>query len=628
MPLEDLNAKIHSRGFETKKVDVSMTEHTDIKPDAFGDADWTKEAAPTIVDLEEKFKKRRKWIMIGFATLGVLLLAALAFLVRAKIFDDARVMAVIDGPKSVAAAESITFSISYTNDNWVNLKNAELVLSYPEDFRPDANGNWKVSGREAILPLGEISSRSTSRSYISGKFFSAEGTVNYIDAKLQYEPSGVGSRLESTSRFGVNVLTSPLSLEVTAPIEAAKGNTVEYLIDYGNESDDEFSNVRVKADFPEGFTFVTSDPSPSEGNSIWYLGDLASKVGGKIRISGTISGNRDDVKRFGASIGHLQGDGTFLALTSRDRTTKIVSSPLSIAQTVNGVGENTSIDLGRELLYRVVYRNESAQGLRDAIVTVEFDTSILDFSRLRRENGYFNLAEKKLIWRASDIPELSVLDPGEMGEVTFSVPVYENVSPKAGTHLGIRTVARVDSPDIPTPSGSNKVIASDTVLVRLNSSIDFQVKGRYYDGPIWNTGPVPPEVGVQTTYDLTFRLSTSLNDLSDAKVVAALPSGVRFTGKISPDSESVTFNDRTNELIWNIGSYQAASEVAVREVTVQVAILPGPDEKDKEVRLMNRAVFSGKDTFVGTPVKIERDAKTTALPEDEKIPTSAYRVKK
>ena len=36
-------------------------------------------------------------------------------------------------------------------------------------------------------------------------------------------------------------------------------------------------NLRIKADYPDGFTFSTSDPKSFEGNNTWYLGHLVSR---------------------------------------------------------------------------------------------------------------------------------------------------------------------------------------------------------------------------------------------------------------------------------------------------------------------------------------------------------------
>jgi len=62
-------------------------------------------------------------------------------------------------------------------------------------------------------------------------------------------------------------------------------------------------------------------------------------------------------------------------------------------------------------------------------------------------------------------------------------------------NFSFSAVARMDSPDIPTPEGANKVVASNAVEVKLNSKLLASVQGFYNDSEIPNTGPLPLKVG-------------------------------------------------------------------------------------------------------------------------------------
>lgn len=627
MGLQDLNENLYEQKFETKDIETQYEAEVAPKSQDFQAKAWGGAVAPSVQAVDASFLRKRKWLLIALCVIGVIALVAGAFFIRKLLFVDTKVSLSIEGPKDVASAESALFSLQYTNTNWVTLHNAEIVLSYSKSFHPETDGKWTVADTKLVIPIGDIASRSTGRIDIAGKFFGSKGDLSYLDASLHYSPSQMSEVFSYDTRFGVSISTSPIALEVSAPQMAATGDTVDYLVSYENQDNGKFSNIRVKAEYPDTFQFVSSDPSPSEGESVFYVGDLAPKTTGKIRITGTLTGSRDEVKPVRFSIGYLQGDGNFLSYNTAQRSTRITSSPLSIMQWVNDSRDVTTT-LGSVLTYRIAYRNEGNIGLRDVIITFDFNTTVLDFSRMQKKFGYFDGEKNRLIWKASDIPELAVLEPGESGEISFTVPVLNQVESVPGKHFGIRTIAKIDSPDVPTPAGSNKIIASNTLNARLTSAIDLSVKGRYYDAPMENTGPIPPKVGMQTTYALTFSLTNSFNDISGARVAASLPSGVRFTGKISPDSETVTFNDRTNELVWEIGNFSAGGEEAKREVTVQVAIIPGPSDIDEDVRLMGRAVFTARDSFTGEEIKREQGEKTTALSEDTKMTSGGYQVKK
>jgi hypothetical protein len=627
MGLQDLNENLYERNFDTKHIETRYEGEAGMAAQDFQTRAWGEKPAPSIGAVNESFIRRRKWILIGAGIIGIGALIASAFFVRKMLFTDTKVSLAIEGAQSVANTESITFSLQYTNTNWVSLHNAEIVLSYPKGFHPEVKAGWTAADTRLTIPVGNISSRTVGRIDVTGRFFGSKGDLLFLDATLRYEPSQMSEIFSYDTRFGVTISTAPIVLEADAPKMAATGDTVEYVVHYENTEGGTFSNIRVKGTYPDTFQFVSASPAPSEGKDTWYIGDLAGKTSGTIHVTGTLSGDRNEVKSVSFSIGYPQGDGSFLSYNTAEQSTRIASSPLAITQTVND-SRTLTTTLGSVLNYQIRYKNEGNIGFRDVIVTLDFDTSVLDFSRLQKRSGYFDAEKNRLIWKASDIPELSVLDPGESGEIDFTVPVLAQAQGISGKHFGIRSVARIDSPDVPTPEGSNKIIASNSMDVRLNSAIDLAVKGRYYDASVENTGPIPPKVGMQTTYALSLSLSNSFNDVSGARVVASLPSGVRFTGKISPDTETVTFNSRTNELVWEIGNFSAGEENVSREVTVQVAVIPGPSDAGNDVRLLNKAVLFAKDSFTGEDIKKEQGEKTTALPEDTKMNSSGYQVRK
>jgi hypothetical protein len=268
------------------------------------------------------------------------------------------------------------------------------------------------------IPLGGIKANTEGKTLITGKFYGSKGDLASLEAKLRYTPKGISTVFEKSMRFGVNVASSPLTLEITAPMEVSPGQDVEYVIDYNNVSDLPFSNLRVKAEYPEGFQFVSAEPRPSEGESIWYIGNLNAQAQGKIVVRGVIAGVRDEHKRVHGMIGFFQGDGKFVAYAENERQMRIVASPFSLSQTVNGLTD-ISVGLGETLRYVIRYKNESNVGMRNAIVSVEINPDLLDMSRLILGRGAYDAARKMITWKASDIPSLGRIEPGASGEISF-----------------------------------------------------------------------------------------------------------------------------------------------------------------------------------------------------------------
>lgn len=636
MGLEDLNERIYKRDYEggtpqETEFDPGNTEVSPGEEISFRSDEWTKESEAVAnrtfrERVEDFFATKWKWVVIGVASVAfIALLANLAFL-RAMLFSNDRVSVAISGPKEVASAETVEYTVEYGNRNLLAVRDAEITLSFPGSFRIESGEGISISGNSATISIGAIGSNTTGRVKFSGKFYGSKGTFAYLKAVLRYAPSGVSIRYETETQSGVTIASSPLSLEISAPQEVSSGGEAEYVVSYRNDGDLSFSNLRIRTEYPSGFRFNRSDPSASEGDSTWRIGNLLPRGSGEIRIKGILTGNRDEAKVFRVSLGVLQGDGTFISYDQKERVTRIVASPLVITQTVNGKSD-ISVNPGDALKYELRYVNQGGIGLRDVIVTLEVNADFLDLTKLQLTGGAYDSARRLIVWKAPDFPGLARLEPGQGGTIDFSVPVRSDIgtSGEAGKNLAVRTVAKIDSPDVPFSSGSNKVISSNVLEVKIGAIVDFQALGYYFDTTLPNSGPIPPKVGTETTYTIRLKVTNFLNDLSHAKVTATLPTGVRYTGKRSPESESTTYNERTGQFVWNIGSLFGGGK-STRELAFQVAATPSPNEAGKPISLLLGSVFEAQDVFTGQQMKVERGAKTSAIAEDASVSDEGYNV--
>lgn len=625
MGLEELNEKLHGRDIHLDRVQP----HTSYDPgqapaDPSAGAEFQKTEAwqaPTVenptsvfVDTSQRRHRRRIALVLG-SIAALVLIGGFIFKIRAMLFDESRVEVSLAGPKDVASAEETTFTITYANKNWAGLSDVTLIFSYPEEFHLQTTSATKINGSLAEISIGEIKANTEGKILVTGKFYGSKGDFANLKATLRYTPKNIATVFEKTAEFGVNVASSPLSLEITAPLDLATGQDVEYVIDYNNRSDISFSNLRVKVEYPEGFQFVSSEPKSSEGESVWYVGNLGARGSGKVIIRGVLSGAREEQKHVRGMIGFFQGEGKFVAYAENERQTRIIASPLSISQTVNGL-TNIAVNQGDVLRYVIRYRNDGTIGVRDVIVTVDIDPTALDMSRLALERGAYDAARKIIVWKASDISGLGRLEPGAGGEINFSVPVVKTSAVTNSGSLSVRSVAKIDSPDIPTPIGSNKIIGSNTLFVKLNSLVSIDTKVLYDDVTFPNSGPIPPKVGQATSYTLHLSVANSSNDLKQARVSVILPTSVSYNGKFAPSGETVTFNDRTNELVWELGTFPPTGPTP-RELAFQVTTTPNVSQVGESLALVTNTIFTAEDTFTTQDIRVEKGEQRNFLRDDK-----------
>lgn len=640
MGIEELNKKLHGRDLHFDR---------DHKPDAFDpeesllnegalsefkkEESWIEPKAPPLPTAEElvlqvKKRKRRKTIAIVLGSLALLaILVGTFFKIRSMLFDEKSITASFSGPHEVASSELSTFTIEYSNNNWADLENASVVFTYPEAFRPVASDTLTVNTSRAEALIGTIPAKSAGKKVITGKFYASKGDKITIHASLQYSQKNVSSRYTKETEIVVSVARSALLLEIEAPSELATGQDIEYEIRYRNTGDLKFSNLNVKVNFPEGFHFVSADPKQSEGDNLWYIGDLPSQGEGKIVVRGNLQGARNEFKTIDGAIGFFRGDDTFVPYGVHERKTRIITSPLTISQTVNG-GTDGTVSLGDTLAYSIIFRNEGNVGLRDAIVTIDIDSPLLDFSRLILPmNGAYDANNKMLFWKASEVPSLKSIAPGQGGKIEFKIPLFETLpeNAKSEKDIAIKTLAKIDSPDIPTVLGANKIIGSNILYVPVNTNIDIQLLGYYNDTVIPNSGPIPPVAGKETTYTMHLDLNNTFSEVVNSKILMRLPTGVRYTNKSALESQNLKYNERTNELSWEIGTLSPTSK---RAVVFQIAAVPNPNQAGNAMPLIHSVTFTGTNTFTKKEIRLEKNGKTTYIPEDTLLPSNSAQVEK
>lgn len=648
MSLKETERKIYRRGDETdaspsgqskpagganisgispRTLNPHTAEEAPYAASSFGDADLERKKAAWTTEQEEKKRKRKALLKkISIAAGAAAVLAGIIWLslyIRKSAFSESRVEVSIAGPERVESGESVSLDISYKNLNRATLKNAVLYVKYSENFKPAGNLQFESEGPSVSkMNIGDIAGKKDGKATIQGKFFGARDALVFVEARLEYESSSFSSTFAAAANTSVFISSSPLAIEIGGPQNAASGNTVSYVISYRNTGGEVFRDLKVKADFPAGFSFSNSEPLSTEGNNIWYISALGAGEAGQVRISGTIDGARDEEKTIKASIGETGANGDFVSFGESQSTLKVIGSPIVLAETINDKRENVFVNAGENLLFKIAYKNAGTIGLRDVVLSVEANSPILDYSRIdmRSGKGEFDAAKKTIVWKASEVPAFKILSPGAEGEINFSIPVKEKipVQSSADKNFSFSAIARMDSPDIPTPEGANKAVAGNLVSVKLNSKVLASLQGFFNDADISNAGPIPPKAGRETTFAMHLKITNVSNDVTDAKATVTLAPGVKWSNNFLPRDASAIFNDRTNELTWDLGSLAAGTGIVTnpKELVFQIGAVPSPSQAGDFMPLLSRVVFSAKDAFTNQPLEVKLGEKKTNLSED------------
>lgn len=632
MSLEELNQKVYDPKYQAKDPDTNLPftptstipegvlPHTPEQPnDAWTESSFPVREKPAFAETLKGFSPKKK-IAVGVGALAILLILVGGFYkVRMMAFSNEQVTVSINAPEMIDGSSEARFQLTYTNKNSAGIDEALLVISHPESFKVDAQSGWKTTATRIEIPLGKIAGNTTGNVTLIGRFRASASQSVGVQATLQFQPTGSSSLYESSARWAGNILRQPLLLEITAPLQAADGQTVEYIVRYKNEGIDTYENLRLILEYPEGFTFASSEPRPTDAPTGFYIGTLQAGQEATTKIIGTLNGARDDVKKITARIGKPQGDGSFIAYGETEQRVRIIASPFVISQTMNG-GRDGAVRPGERLGFIVSFENDGEIGLRDVQLSVALDPTYLDLSTLELDRGTYQNTTRQILFKASDIPQLARLEPGASGKASFSIAVKSNaVAIAAGQkNVSFETVARIDSPDVPTPIGANKTVASNVLQVKLLTGVTMNVFGLYTDSAYPNSGPMPPKIGEETTYTLHVKLASDLNDITRGRVALRIPSSIRYIGSLVGERETVRWNERAGELVWEVGTLLAGNE---RELVFRVGMTPDETYNNSQaIRLVYDGDFTGRDDFAEQDFRVP--SSTVMLEANQQVMTS------
>lgn len=626
MSISDIEKKLYKSG---ESANLPKLEGSEFDPNAIKKEQPAQQAP--IVDLwQEKQKglsvEGKKGLKYALLGVGIIILVAGAaygiYKYKQTSFNEQSTSLVLSGPTEAKSGILLTYDIKYENKNRATLTGAVLEIYYPESFKPENNGNFIIDGpTSGHFALGDINGKTSGQISFNGRIYSPKGALANVRAELSYTPSVFNSTFIVKDQLSVNIVSTPITLEIEAPQNISNGDAINYLVSYKNTGAEDFENIYIKADFPEGFTFSKADPKTSEGNNIWYIGNLSAGQEGKINISGKLEGERNQTRKMNLYIGIIENEN-FISYNDEYWDTKIFSSPLSISQTVNEK-EELIVNAGDTLNFVITYKNEGDVGLRNIIVKEELSSPALDYATLNIEGGYYDSKEKNIIWKTPDYKQFKNLAAGQSGTIRFSIKVKKAlpINNENDKNFLISSVAKIDSPDIPTPIAMNKIIAGNKVDIKVNSELVLEVKGFYNDKTIANSGPIPPKVNNDTTYTIHWIIKNFSNDIGEARVESSLPTGVVYTGKLSPENADFDYNERTNSIVWNLGNVPAGTGIinSAKEIAFQIRVRPSASQQGRLMNILNESVFSAKDLFTSTNLTVKVERKDNILREDSSL---------
>ncbi|MEK7151053.1 MAG: hypothetical protein AAB783_02540 [Patescibacteria group bacterium] len=631
MAIDDLRKRIFKKDedFSKRYDEPALQKHKEKSPVSWSDE--KKNIIPLTPEVQEEQKNSRKIILWGLVGGLFVIVGLVAFFLLPGGFNIGndtlkRIDLHIEGGEEIVAGKKVTWKVIYKNDNQVRLENATITFEFPETAQPLIGEFSRTGLRREKRDLGALAVNAQGEEVFSAIVFGAKDTTLKGKAFLEFRPQGTSARLSKNSDYTSKVTATLLGIAVEVPENLKGGQETDVKIHVTSSAETVFEGISMQVVYPEGFDFISANPSASRANNIWQIGDLAPNSEYVVTIRGKakpIIG----AQTFRVNVGlYDRIENNFGAVfSSITDSFNIAESLLSLSFfVVEGEIAPGVVQLGKPLVIGVDWKNNLPVVVRNVNIEATLNGSVLNLSTLESKAGEVQINSNTLKWLAARIPTLSVVEPGESGRFQFNIQLKKDIPIKTDVDKNflINIKGRILGPEGAVGYDGVDISGSAEKEFKVASRITFTQKGYYNHSRIKNSGPLPPRLGMETTYAIVWSLLNSINDVDGVEVRATIPSYIRWTGVVVPQDPTLSFDESTRELIWRPDKISAGTGFArpPREVAFQIGLTPSQSQFQKSPELVSGAVMMGRDIFTGVEFEpFKTDIIRTNIPDDPTV---------
>ncbi|MDD5098285.1 MAG: hypothetical protein PHD31_01025 [Candidatus Pacebacteria bacterium] len=495
------------------------------------------------------------------------------------------------GPEKTAIGENIEYIVKFKNNGTIRLEKPELTFEYPEGTILETGEKIKVMNSDQLG--GDIYPGEERTFKFESRMLGKEGDTRIAKARVSFQPKDLKTRSEAATTFTTILGAIPLDLTLDIPSKAATGKAMTLKVAYSSNVDYTLKDLTCYIQYPTDFEFLYSQPKGLD-NTQWDIPVLGEAGFGRIEVSGILNGQSMEQKAFKVRIGIWQ-NGEFILLKEVVKGVEIIAPSLYITEKING-SENYIASPGDQLHYEITFRNVGDNNLEDLVLISRLEGTHLDLNSIKAIDGTNQKGDNSIVWDGTKVPELKLLEAGQVGKIEFWV----NIEPQW----------TMKSLNDKNPIIKNKITLGESrqeFLTKINSVITanqyIYVESKYFE----NSGPYPLEKDQKTFLTVEWKATNSYNDLENVKMRTVLPESVTFEGKTYPEGTEVTFDENTSEVMCDIGSFAAGTGVIKDPKICAFQISVQPQITEKDIFLLGAMQLSGTDQWTSKELTVKTD---------------------
>lgn len=554
-------------------------------------------------------QKLLKWLVL--LALVLFIAALIIFLFGKPSFSEDQVALKLEGPTQTSVGDEAVYKVKYGNNTKIKLRNLKFKFTYPEESVVIKDGQI-IKELTETFSVDELQSGQSGEKEFRAFLVGDRGHIKNAKVELEFNAGNLRSSFGKSDSISTTLVSVPISLTLVAPPSLVSGQTINYILDYRNESGENISDIRFEFAYPDGFMVGEQAPRPSQAD-VWSVPLLRRGEGGRISIKGILSGKEKEVKTVSVSL--KRGINGEFVVYQKASTSSLISNPLlGLDISVNG-SKDYSAHLGDRLQYAVRYRNNSTVSLIGLNLEVKLEGEMYDLTTLNTAGGFYDSSNGTILWNSAVVSDFSALPPNKSGEVKFTIGIKDNF-PSSGASIrnfSIKASSRLSTPNVPSGVDGSEVAATADLTTRISTQPAFLQTAFYNDPAFGSSGPLPPKIGEETVFTIHWQITNPGNDMSNVQVSAILPPGVIWKNVVSVGlgQSEPTFNANSSEVTWSIGVLPQGTGVSTPKYEAVFQVSVKPSVAGQMPIVVKDSKFSGTDSFTKEQIVLNAQDLTT-----------------
>jgi len=500
----------------------------------------------------------------------------------------------INAPFAVAGGDKLPLQLVVANQNEVGIESVSLVLKYPEGSR-SGDGEERDLFEERI-PLENIKAGEVKNVPIEVILFGEENTEKEINARIEYRIENSNSFFQKAAEpIFVKLNSSALVLKIDAVEKISAGQEMDVLLTVSSNSSNPLKNILVKANFPNNFSLIRSDPEVVFGQNAWHFDEISPNQTYTVKIRGLVNGFVGEVSDIKFEAGSVRADNKYEIASVLNQTKSsfvIEQSFIDVVVSTGGRRGSEVVLSGNSASVDIEVINTLREPIYDMRIEVEPQGNIFSEDKLSIKNGFYNASTRTINWESSGVSDLKEVSAGKSVRTSFSLNELNTKQYNPSFDVSVKVFAK----RVSEARANEEQIGSGVMKVKFSSGVSLNNEIAFKSSPFGDNGPIPPIVNKNTNYTITFEAVAGFNDLKNGVLTTSFPPFVDFVGKYDGEGK-VEYNPVSKQLRWELGEISANER---KQLQFQVSVLPTITQVGSRLDIVNRQSLTITDSFTET----------------------------